>query len=70
LPTALVNRITKVHNIRMSNRSLYFLGAAIGGTVGGFLPGLWGGSDFGGWSILLSTIGGLLGIWAMYKFIT
>lgn len=53
----------------MSNRSLYLLGAAVGGTIGGFVPSIWGGSDFGGWSILLSTVGGLLGIWAAYRFI-
>jgi len=53
----------------MSNRSLYLLGAAVGGTIGGFVPGLWGGSDFGGWSILLSTAGGLLGIWVAHKYL-
>jgi hypothetical protein len=51
----------------MSNRSLFFLAAGIGGTAGGFLPGLWGGSDFGGWSILLSMIGGFAGLWVAYK---
>jgi hypothetical protein len=56
------------HNEPMSNRSLYFLGAGIGGTVGGFLPGLWGVSDFSGQGILLSTIGGLVGIWAAHRF--
>jgi len=53
----------------MSNRSLYLLGAAIGGTLGGLLPGLWGASDFSGWGILLSTVGGLLGVWAAYKLV-
>jgi hypothetical protein len=51
----------------MSNRSLYLLGAGIGGTVGGLLPGLWGASDFSGWGIILSTVGGLLGVWLAYK---
>jgi hypothetical protein len=53
----------------MSNRSIFILGATIGGTAGGCAPGLWGGSDLGGWSILLSTIGGLLGIWVAYKLV-
>jgi hypothetical protein len=66
---SLASKVACRHTIRMSNRSLYFLGAAVGGTIGGFLPGLWHGSDFGGWAVLLSTIGGLLGIWAVYKFI-
>lgn len=38
----------------------------IGGTVGSFLPMLWGSSDLL-WPIVLSTVGGLLGIWAWYK---
>jgi hypothetical protein len=53
----------------MGKGKLYMLGALVGGTIGGFVPGLWGGSDFGGWSILLSTVGGLLGIWAAYKLV-
>lgn len=54
----------------MSRRSLYFLGATIGGTVGGLLPGLWGASDFSGWAILLSMLGGFAGLWAAYKYST
>jgi hypothetical protein len=53
----------------MSNRSLYFLGAGIGSTIGGFVSGLWGAGIFSGWGVLLSTIGGVLGIWAAYKLI-
>ena len=51
----------------MSNRSLYLLGAGIGGTAGGFLPALWGASDFSGWAILLSMVGGFVGLWVAYK---
>jgi len=53
----------------MSSRGLYLLGAGVGGTIGGFVPGLWGGSDFSGWGILLSMVGGIIGIWAVYRFI-
>ena len=52
----------------MSKKSLYWIGAFIGGTVGGLAPGLWGASDFSGWGILLSTVGGIAGVWAVYKF--
>ena len=51
----------------MSQKGLYYLGAGVGGTVGGLLPGLWGASDFSGWGILLSGVGGIAGIWIMYK---
>lgn len=38
--------------------------ATVGGIAGAYVPVLWGDSDmFGGWSILLSTVGGLVGIW-------
>ena len=53
----------------MNPRGLYLLGATIGGTVGGLLPGLWGASDFSGWAILLSMLGGFVGIWVAYKLI-
>ena len=53
----------------MSNKSLMYLGGGIGATVGGLLPGLWHASDFSGWGILLSTVGGVLGIWAMHKLV-
>jgi hypothetical protein len=51
----------------VSKRNLYFLGAAVGSTAGGLAPGLWGASDFSGWAIFLSTVGGLFGIWVAYK---
>jgi hypothetical protein len=38
------------------------VGSGIGGLIGGYLDG-----GFGIWSILLSTVGGLAGIWAGYK---
>lgn len=53
----------------MSNKSLYYLAGGIGATVGGLLPGLWGASDFSGWGILLSTVGGVLGIWGAHKLV-
>lgn len=47
---------------------LILTGATIGGIAGAYLPVLWGDTDlFSGWSILCSTIGGLVGIWAGYK---
>jgi len=53
----------------MSPKSLYYLAGGIGATVGGLLPGLWGASDFSGWGILLSTLGGVLAILGARKLI-
>lgn len=42
------------------------IGATVGGIVGGLL-GIPFDGGFGGISILLSMVGGILGIWAGYK---
>ena len=52
----------------MSPRVLYFIGATVGGTIGGFVPDLWGAGAFSEWGVLLSTIGGLAGLWIAYKY--
>lgn len=45
-----------------------FLGITIGGIIGGWLGSLLDhGNGLGGWSILLSTIGSLAGLWVGYK---
>jgi hypothetical protein len=41
-------------------------GAAVVGTIGGVVGSMIDG-DFGIWSIILSTVGGLVGIWIGYK---
>ncbi len=47
---------------------LITLGAGIGGIAGAYVPFLWGDTEFfSGWSILFSTIGAFVGIWAGYK---
>ena len=48
-------------------KGMVYLGAGIGGTIGGYLPVLLGADGFSGWSILGSLIGGLFGIWVVYK---
>ena len=37
-----------------------------GGTVGSLIPSLWGSTDLF-WPVVLSTVGGLIGIWVWYK---
>jgi hypothetical protein len=41
---------------------LIYILILIGGGIGGYVPTLFGASAFGGWSILGSTVGGILGI--------
>lgn len=51
----------------MSKKAIWF-GALVGSTIGGCVPSLWHASAFSMWSILLSTIGGLAGIWFAYRW--
>lgn len=45
-----------------------FIGVTVVGTIGGWLGAAMDhGNWFGAWSILLSTIGSFVGIWAGYK---
>jgi hypothetical protein len=39
----------------------------IGGTIGGYIPMLWGDSAFSFTSILLSGVGSILGIYLAFK---
>ncbi len=39
----------------------------IGSTVGGYIPALWGAGFFSMSSIVLTAVGGFLGIWFGYK---
>ena len=39
----------------------------IGSTLGGLVPALWHAGLLSLWGIVLSTIGGVLGIWAGYR---
>jgi hypothetical protein len=45
---------------------IYFF-CFLGAGIGGFIPALWGAGLFSGWSILLSTVGGLGGIYIGYR---
>jgi len=53
----------------MSPKAIYLVAATVGGTVGGFIPMLWGDSGLGAWSILTSTVGGLVAIWLSYRYL-
>ena len=43
------------------------LGMIVGSIIGGYLPVLFGASFLSMWSLFGSAVGGLLGIWIVYK---
>lgn len=49
------------------SRKIIWLGAGVGGTIGGLIPMIWGADMLSFSSIFLSTIGGLAGIWLASK---
>ncbi len=51
----------------MNSKKLIWFCVAIGSTIGAYIPNLWGDSVLSGWSILLTAVGGLLGVWVGYK---
>lgn len=51
----------------MESKSLIWIGMAVGSTLGGFIPSLWGASFLSIWGVLLSAIGAFAGIWLGYK---
>ena len=50
----------------MSKKAIWF-GMSVGSTIGGCVPMLWHAGMLSLWGILLSTIGGIVGIWAAYR---
>lgn len=51
------------------NKSVIFIGMAIGSYLGGYLPTLFGAGVFSLTSIFCSGIGGIAGIWLSYKIV-
>jgi hypothetical protein len=51
----------------MDSKKLIWLGMFVGSTIGNYIPLLWGGSSFSFASIILGTIGGVVGIWGGFK---
>jgi hypothetical protein len=51
----------------MSSKTLIWIFLFIGSTVGGAIPMLWGDSFFGMWSVVLTAVGGIAGIYVGFK---
>lgn len=48
-------------------KKLIWMGLFVGSLVGSFLPSLWGDSMLSMWSVVLSAVGGIAGIWLGYR---
>ena len=55
-------------NLTMSKKALIWIGLTVGSAVGGYLPALWGGDLISFSAVILSTAGGIVGIWLGYWF--
>ncbi|MEI6042628.1 MAG: hypothetical protein WCQ00_03645 [bacterium] len=51
----------------MSRKTLIYIFMVVGSTAGGYLPLLWGDSFFSMTSVVLTAVGGFLGIYLAYK---
>jgi hypothetical protein len=50
-------------------KAMIFLGVTVGGIIGGWIGTVLDhGNGLGGWSLMLGTVGSLVGIWAAVKF--
>lgn len=51
----------------MSMKSCIWGGMFVGSTIGSFVPLLWGGDVLSMSSIVLTAVGGVLGVWGGYS---
>ena len=51
----------------MESKSLIWIGLAVGSTLGGFVPALWGSSFLSMSGVVFSAVGGFAGIYFGYK---
>lgn len=55
------------YTIYMRSNPLVWIGLFIGSTIGGMVPDLWGAGLFSFSSIILSSVGALIGIYVGFK---
>ena len=51
----------------MERQKLVWFGVFVGSALGGFIPTLWGDSAFSMSSVILTAVGGFVGIWLGWK---
>lgn len=51
----------------MNSKPLIWIGMFIGGTVGGFVPMLWGDSSFSFSGIFFNAVGAIVGIYVAFR---
>ena len=51
----------------MNRKKIIYIFMLVGGTTGGYIPMLWGDSLFSMTSVLLTAVGGFLGIYLAFK---
>jgi len=49
------------------SKKIIWIGMIVGSAIGNMLPLLWGGDAISMTGVLLSGVGGILGIWAGYR---
>lgn len=51
----------------MDTKKLIWVGATLGGILGGCVPNLWHASGFSLSGVVFSALGGIAGIWVAYR---
>lgn len=51
----------------MRSAPFIWIGMFLGSTIGGFIPELWGASFLSLSSVLLTAVGGFIGLWIGYQ---
>jgi hypothetical protein len=52
----------------METKSIIWIGMFVGGTIGGFIPMLWGNSGLSISGIFFNAVGAIAGIYIAYRF--
>jgi hypothetical protein len=51
----------------VNQKTLIWIGLFVGSTIGGMIPELWGDNFLSMSSVLLTAVGGFVGIWAGFR---